>query len=253
MPSPLLDIPAFDPAAFSQVLHHGRVVLACRSLLAYATIVRSGGQCCWHDLLKHGVDFETPDYFLPMYFGDTMVLPQIPPGGFHTRPEHWSGFTRDEQYDGAAGHTSRRVVLEAKGPASKAAGSGSRHRRSRTVQCNAADTPVQSALSTLRKQREAIRVEAYPAAKRKANAANPVTPPNRRVRARTIGTPNVTYSFIERAARRLDASSPAQRTRRRKSQSFLPPPQNLHFLRPILISGAARRASGSTIALFHHP
>lgn len=137
---------------------------------------------------------------------------------------------RGEQYDGAAGHTSRRVVLEAKGPASKAAGSDSRHRRSRTVQYNVADTPVQSALSTLREQREAIRAKAYPAAKRKADAANPVTTPNRRVRARTVGTPNVTDSFIERAARRLDASSPAQCTRRCKSQSFLPPTPESSFL-----------------------
>jgi len=60
LPSPSLEFPAFDPADFSQVLHHGRVVLARRGLVAYATIVRSGDQCCWHDLPKVGMNLRLP-------------------------------------------------------------------------------------------------------------------------------------------------------------------------------------------------
>ena len=65
LPSSFVDFSAFDPADFSQVLHHGRVVLARQGLLAYATIVRSGDQCCWHDLPKAGGDFESRVCFLP--------------------------------------------------------------------------------------------------------------------------------------------------------------------------------------------
>lgn len=228
MPPSSADFPAFDPTDFSQVLHHGRVVLARRGLLAYATIVRSGGQCCWHDLPKVGADFETPDGFLPTYFGDTKILPQLPHGGYHRRPEHWSGFAADQPDDDTPPERSdRRIILEAKGPAAKAATAyRSNHRRSRPAHYTADATPVQSALSSLLKQRAAIRTEAFP--KRKADAADSVTPPNRRVRAKTIATPNVmvTDSFVARAARRLDESSPAPPQRTHKSAFLAPAPRS---------------------------
>ncbi|KAF1933774.1 uncharacterized protein M421DRAFT_1145 [Didymella exigua CBS 183.55] len=206
MPSPSQDFPAFDPADFSQVLHKGRIVLARRGLLAYATMVRSGDQCCWHDLTKLGMDFETPGGFLPTYFGDAQILPPLPPGGFHARPEHCSGFATDEQDDDASvGRSDRRVVLEAKSPAVKAAAYRRYHRRSQSARHSAIDTPVQSALSALLRQREATRAEAL--AKRKVDAATPVTPPNRRERART-SQPS-TIQDVEKLISRL------QRPRRR--------------------------------------
>ena len=84
--------PTFNPSDFSQVAHQYRVVLARRGLLGYASIVRSIDQCGWSDKPKSAEEVETPAAFLPTYFGDFKVFPELPYPSQHPRPDHWARF-----------------------------------------------------------------------------------------------------------------------------------------------------------------
>jgi hypothetical protein len=81
--------PTFNPASFSQVYHQGRVVLARRGLLGYASGVRSLDQFGWP---KTPLEIEAPAVFLPTFFGDFKVFPDIPFRGEHPRPDHWAQY-----------------------------------------------------------------------------------------------------------------------------------------------------------------
>ncbi|KAF2999662.1 hypothetical protein E8E13_000697 [Curvularia kusanoi] len=201
--------PTHDPADFSHVLHHGRVVLARQGLLAYATIVRSGDQCCWHDLPEHGKDFETTDYFLPTYFGDAAILPQLPPGGYHARPEHWSGFANDK---GKSKRRSERQILEIKSPAAHA-GAYRTVCHTLRVQKIAA---TELTLATILRERGIIRSAAFP--ERKFGLTEPVTP-SRRVKSRPAASSGVVNSPAEHTPQPLNRSPSPLRSKPRKSQS----------------------------------
>ncbi|KAF2730350.1 hypothetical protein EJ04DRAFT_445349, partial [Polyplosphaeria fusca] len=90
--APLLDgqNPALDPADFSHV-SKGRIVLARKGLVGYASVTRSANQ--FFHYAKDPADFEDASTFLPTYFGNMKVLRLSPNGRFdHPLLSHWSKF-----------------------------------------------------------------------------------------------------------------------------------------------------------------
>ncbi|KAF2111936.1 hypothetical protein BDV96DRAFT_649304 [Lophiotrema nucula] len=87
----VISYPIHDPSDFYQVNNEGRLILARRGLVGYASICRTGDQIthCPKDV----TDIHTAATFLPTYFGDLIVLPPSPDKSFNVpRPAHWSLF-----------------------------------------------------------------------------------------------------------------------------------------------------------------
>lgn len=104
--------PVQDPANFSQV-SQGRIVLAHRGLVAFATALRTGNQ--FSHLPKDPTDIETAGLFLPTYFGNMKVFPTVPNDAFNfPRPTHWAKFKTTEAIEQAA-HVNKRKTLKPTG------------------------------------------------------------------------------------------------------------------------------------------
>lgn len=83
--------PTLDPADFSQNNLSGRIVLAHKSLVGYASMSRTTPQIthCPKDV----TDISSTTSFLQTYFGNMKVLPSSSTGvSNHEQPAHWSQF-----------------------------------------------------------------------------------------------------------------------------------------------------------------
>jgi hypothetical protein len=105
-------MPMHDPCDFSQVAHDGRMILARRGLVGFASVCRTANQlthCPRNQGEIHGVG-----EFLPTFFGDMNVLPPKVDANFdYPRPTHWSKFV-------PAGTSTRRILAPQKPSASQA-------------------------------------------------------------------------------------------------------------------------------------
>ncbi|KAI8940826.1 hypothetical protein NX059_002088 [Plenodomus lindquistii] len=104
--------PIHDPADFSQV-PASRIVLVRRGLLAFASMLRGGNECCFHaPRIPNKVDVLTDDAFRATYFGDMKIIPNLPQGSNRwSHPEHWSKFRTAEEQERAADLSSREVAI----------------------------------------------------------------------------------------------------------------------------------------------
>jgi hypothetical protein len=178
LPDTSITHPTFNPSNFSQVYHQGRFVLARRGLLGYASGVRSLDQFGWP---KTPLEIEGPAVFLPTYFGDVKVFPDIPFRGEHPRPDHWAQYVTASS---AAADTATQEEIDRASP--------------------------QSGLSGLLRQRESVRAAAFP--KRKADDIDPVEPATRRVRSKTTASPNTTVAAHNTTIAAQNTAAPAQNT-----------------------------------------
>lgn len=203
--------PSFDPSDFSQV-SIGRIVLVRTGLVAFASVTRSGDQFVFH-APSYPEKVESKGTFLPTYFGDMHVLPQLPTGVWeHARPEHWSKFKTVEQFEDATNVKKRRIL---KPKSLLGRNEPRRDASNRTASPSSTAMEVDRALlaQTL-KLREHTRSLARPPTKRNANAqsSSPSTPSAKRSRPSGSGPApsdvredsNVTMSFIGRAAQRME-------------------------------------------------
>ncbi|KAF2823828.1 hypothetical protein CC86DRAFT_265506, partial [Ophiobolus disseminans] len=169
-------IPTFDPSDFSEV-QPGRIILARPGMLGYASMIRSAEQMNWLNP-KAPKLFETSNSFLPTNFGDMKVIPTLPYGRSHERPEHWSKYKTAEETE-ASLDVGKRKALSA-----RAKGKGD------------PDIPVkESVIAKLLRDREMVRVGAQFPAKRIAvasssPAASPTLP--------TAQLPFFSDSFMQR-------------------------------------------------------
>lgn len=211
--------PTYDPADFSRV-HSGRIVLARTGLVAFASIPRSGNQCDFH-APRLPKESETRNTFLPTYFGDMNVLPQLPVGvDEYARPDHWSKFKTAEELDAAANMGARNII-QPKGqrhklvPKTKPVPLTPAYDESMPIDDSVSMEVDESRLSDALKQRERVREQARPPIKRNtdAQASEASNPSAKRLRpsspnSATASTErnllNVTVSFANRAAQRLE-------------------------------------------------
>ncbi|KAH7340025.1 hypothetical protein BKA66DRAFT_434926 [Pyrenochaeta sp. MPI-SDFR-AT-0127] len=101
-------LPTLDPSDFSQVTPT-KIVLARIGLVAFASVTRTGDQYVFH-APRVPQEFATRHAFLPTYFGDMKVLPQLSEGMYeYIRPDHWSKFQTAEEIENAAISTSRKT------------------------------------------------------------------------------------------------------------------------------------------------
>jgi hypothetical protein len=168
LPDTSIGLPTFDPSDFSQAPHQGRIVLARPGILGYASVVRSIDQCCWRGKPKSVEEVETPTLFLPTYFGDFEVFPELPRDSRHPRPEHWAQFVTSSSV--AADILALQLVGQ-EGASATAA-------------------PPQSGLSDLLRQRESVRAAAF--RERNADETDAVEPATPRVQPEATATPRTT-------------------------------------------------------------
>jgi hypothetical protein len=201
IPDLTTNMPTYDSSDFSQV-PQGRIVLARLGLLGFGTMLRSGDQC---NFLYSRTEpaFVTPSAFIPTYFGDMKVIPQLPPNvRSYNRPEHWSKFKTAEEFEDSADLSKRRMLVAKKPKAAKP---------------QPVDTPVsalsdimeidESALGVVLRERERVRSEARPPPKRATDAisSKPMAPEPKRSKigeatlsAPKVALPDVSQSFVER-------------------------------------------------------
>ncbi|CAO2649517.1 Nn.00g069020.m01.CDS01 [Neocucurbitaria sp. VM-36] len=204
--------PAFDPSDFSQA-HSGKIILARTGLVAFASVTRTGDQCVFHAPKSYTL-FETVNTFLPTYFGDMKVLPQLPAGIYeHVRPDHWSKFKTAEEIEDTT-NVGKRKILRPKGPLDKLTAKPYTMSRGSKPTFPMYMDVDESALSRVLKQRQHIRSQARPPTKRNTNAqsSDPSTPiAKRSCPSNHVATPplaskesNITVSFLNRAAERME-------------------------------------------------
>lgn len=198
LPSPPSDMPTFDPADFSQV-PQTRIVLARPGLIGYGSMLRTADQCNFL-YSRNNTNYITPSAFIPTYFGDMKVLPNLLPSGLRSyeRPEHWSKYKTADEFETAAGLSKRRR-LEAigLGPRTPRAGGGSSQILPSAMEVD------DSALGQLLRNRERIRAEAPLPPRRAVPEASEPSPKRARGRTPTPPTtqpeiPDISVSFVQR-------------------------------------------------------
>lgn len=199
LPDTSIDRMTFNPSDFSQVRHQYRVILARRGLLGYASILRTRDQCGWVDKPKSASDIETPAIFLPTYFGDVEVFPDLPNHSRHPLPDHWAQYvpaTSTQQQPGGESPESGRESPE-------------------------------SGLSGLLRQRENVRAAAFrgdigsvePATDPAGPATNPAGPATRSVHSKTTASQNTTASAPGGETQRSDDSANPRQTRKSSGET----------------------------------
>lgn len=200
--------PTFDPSDFSEI-PQSRIVLARPGMLGYGSMLRTGDQANFL-FSRTPTCFETLSTFIPTNFGDMKVLPKLPQDvRTHARPEHWSKYRTAEEFEAQADLSSR-VIRQ---PVSRKARPGA---ASSSALPDVMEVDKFTLGQILReRERERVRAEARPPAKRDADAlsSKPEKSSPKRLKAVDIpvksnssklhNMPNITQSFVERAEARM--------------------------------------------------
>jgi hypothetical protein len=210
-------MPIHDPADFSQV-PQGRIVLARLGFIGYGSVLRTGDQCNFL-YSRTEPEFIDPSQFIPTYFGDMKVLPQLPPNVLsYNRPGHWSKFKTTEEFEEAADLSKRDMLKAKKLKAGKLQPGGN----ASSAVADIMKINDDLALGQVLRERERVRSEARPPPKRATDAmsSKPAQPsPKRSKTERTAASPpkvilpEISRSFIERMEARMQARPGADQSR----------------------------------------
>ncbi|KAH7386790.1 hypothetical protein DE146DRAFT_759207 [Phaeosphaeria sp. MPI-PUGE-AT-0046c] len=200
--------PTFDPSDFSEI-PQSRIILARPGMVGYGSMLRTGDQANFL-FSRTPTNFETLSTFIPTKFGNMKVIPKLPRNvRTHARPEHWSKYRTADEYEAQA-NLSSRVTRQ---PVSRKARTGAASVSIPTAASILPDVMEvdEFALGRMLRERDLIRAEARPSAKRDTDAiaSKPEQSSPKRFKSdkaspgssssKTQDLPNITQSFVERA------------------------------------------------------